>query len=196
MVKFGRSRNLLKRVQDHVTAGRHHGAEASVVLASMVVDEVRSEVDLLNSARERLEQVSQESFKATGLSSVGSCFLACGLEFMVMRVNRLPLTLVLDEMSFGHGLPDDIPSAVLEPSVTPMDKVKAKIVCHLSGFTEGSYVSDVRSSLGSTRVRDMEQALSELRGDGVIDMFYARSASGRELRAPQTRKYRLSMGDA
>lgn len=194
VVKFGRSRNLLRRVQEHVTVGRHHGAEAIYVLASMVPDEVRAESDLLAAASRRLERAAAESFRVHGLADAADCFNECWMQIAVFRINRLPLTLTLDEMTYAASLPRHIPDPVASAKKSPIDKAKDKVLSHLSRVDDSAGIEELKGICGSLRVKDVEGALMELIADGDVEVFYAKSPAGREIRYHGARRYRLAGG--
>lgn len=166
VVKFGRSKNPHKRIGEHVTNAKAHGATLTDVLLSCVSNDVRDEELLLSAADDLLERVSRESFKFRTLDQVGAVFTEVRIPFIICGVSWSPYKLIIDAKSFDENLD----GRSLGSPAEKLSKIEAKIL------------DFIRSKGGEAMHRDISRSIPEASGGKVDRYISAMVASGRLLK--------------
>lgn len=166
VVKFGRSKNPHKRIGEHVTNAKAHGATLTDVLLSCVSNDVRDEELLLSAADDLLERISRESFKFRTLEQVGAVFTEARLPFIICGVSWNPYKLIIDAKSFDENLDG-------RSLGSPAEKL-SKI--------EGKILDFIRSKGGEGRHGDISRSIPEASSAKVDRYISAMVASGRLLK--------------
>ena len=165
IVKFGRAVNAHKRVGTHISEGKRHGSVASDVFLSTVSSDVRDERILLEAAREGLEAVSPESFRAGGLEDVASVFRNARIPFVTCKIEDGPYRLVLDGSSFDDMMIGREFSARVE-KISPDYKKVLTAVSELKDFT----IAEANSRISRMSYEKCASVVRAMHGDGLLSV--------------------------
>jgi len=168
IAKFGKTTNLLRRLKEHDSNARHHGARALLLMASAVTDGGKEEFGLLRSAKAKISQVSQESFKFENSDDLRQVFRDCRLPYMVMTVDRNPLRLIYSDLTLSGDF--DLSQKV---KMTKFDNDKYRISSVLSnGWMKFESIRDSLRDISSVR---LSSALCSLVADGEVERKNAKN---------------------
>lgn len=169
IVKFGRTSNPYKRVKEHKTNGAQQGALPLVAFISTVSNDLREESMLLDEAYDRMEQVSRESFRYSGLEGIAAVFRECRLSYVACKISTSPFKLVVDNDSFMEDMSEFKPlnagskSAETAPNMRIRQKV-AQVLRDSKPFT----LMSIASRIPGVSERKVGGALSDMQDEGSI----------------------------
>lgn len=174
IVKIGRSTDPFDRIKKHCSDANRYGMVALHAMYAHVVNDVRAEGELLDTANKYLSKVSQESFKYETYQDVAYLFEDCRIEPVFCKVSHKPFRMVIGEDSFRPDYSlysDDVLLKRIKPADDPLYRVKSGV--YRSLVDRGLTAFDVVKAANQGRtVKDVCAAIKEMGAEGSLLVEY------------------------